>query len=134
MERHMNGHAELVVSGNDLATVLVQTAADNFPPVLATARLIGLMETAAARALHASLGEGQVSVGISINVSHSAATPLGVRVVAEARLTGMEGKFYVFDVTARDAGGEIGRGTHKRAIVNVDRLLAGAVKRLATGT
>lgn len=130
----MNGQAELVVSGGDLATVLVQTAADNFPPVLATARMIGLMETAAARALHTSLGEGQVSVGISMNVIHTAATPLGEKVVADARLTGMEGKFYVFEVTARDGGGEIGRGTHKRAIVDVERLLAGAVKRLATGT
>jgi predicted thioesterase len=129
----MNGMAELVVSGNDLATTLVQTPADNFPPVLATARMIGLMETAAARALHASLGEGQVSVGISIDVAHSAATPLGEKVVAEARLTGMEGKFYVFDVVAHDRGGEIGRGKHKRAIVDVDRLLSGAVKRLATG-
>ena len=130
----MNGQAELLVSGGDLATVLVQTESDHFPPVLATARMIGLMETAASRALHSSLGEGQVSVGISINVSHTAATPLGIKVIADARLTGMEGKFYVFEVVARDSGGEIGRGTHKRAIVSIDRLLAGAVKRLATGT
>jgi predicted thioesterase len=45
----------------------------------------------------------------------------------------MEGKFYVFEVVAHDRGGEIGRGMHKRAIVNVDRLLSGAARRLAGG-
>lgn len=45
---------------------------------------------------------------------------------------GMEGKLYVFDVVARDPGGEIGRGVHKRAIVTRERLLAGAAKRNAS--
>jgi predicted thioesterase len=41
----------------------------------------------------------------------------------------MDGKLYVFEVVARDPGGEIGRGTHKRAIVATERLLSGAAKR-----
>ena len=121
--------ASLVVTGGDLATVLNQLPTDGFPPVLATARMIGLMELAASRAMHAALGEGELSVGVSLEVSHLAATPLGVTVTAEAKLVGMEGKLFVFEVTARDPGGEIGRGTHKRAVVLSERLLRGAQKR-----
>lgn len=123
------GTAEITVCGNDLATVLNQRPGDGFPPVLATARMIGLMELAGSRALHPLLKDGELSVGVSIDVAHAAATPIGAKVCAEARFTGMEGKLYVFEVVARDPGGEIGRGTHKRAIVAAERLLAGATRR-----
>lgn len=121
--------ASLVVTGGDLATVLNQLPTDGFPPVLATARMIGLMELAASRAMHAALGEGELSVGVSLEVSHLAATPLGMTVTAEAKFVGMEGKLFVFELTARDPGGEIGRGTHKRAVVLSERLLRGAQRR-----
>lgn len=123
------GTAEMTVGGIDLATVLNQRPGDGFPPVLATARMIGLMELAGSRALHPLLKEGELSVGVSIDVVHTAATPIGARVRAEARFAGMEGKLYVFEVVASDPGGEIGRGMHKRAIVAAERLLAGAERR-----
>lgn len=123
------GTASLSVSGIDLATALMQQSGDGFPPVLATARMIGLMELAASRALHGALSEGEVSVGVHIEISHTAATPIGAEVTAEARFTGMAGKLYQFEIVARDAGGEVGRGTHRRAIVSLDRLVAGAQRR-----
>jgi fluoroacetyl-CoA thioesterase len=49
-----------------------------------------------------------------------------MEVTAEARHVGQDGKLFVFELTARDRGGEIGRGTHERAIVAADRLLGGA--------
>jgi predicted thioesterase len=64
---------------------------------------------------------------------HTAATPIGAKVTAQARFTGMDGKFYLFEVVARDPGGEIGRGTHRRAIVSADRLVSGAVRRCGAG-
>ena len=70
-----------------------------------------------------------MSVGAHVDVSHSAATPIGAKVTATARYRGRDGKLFVFDVVAHDAGGEIGRGTHKRAIISRDRLLAGAARR-----
>ncbi len=125
------GSATLTVTGADLATVLNQAPGDGFPPVLATARMIGLMELAASRAMHAELGEGELSVGVSVDVTHGAATPLGVPVTAQATFTGMEGKLYVFEVRALDVGGEIGAGIHKRAVVSSARLLQGAQRRCA---
>lgn len=50
---------------------------------------------------------------------------------ATARYLGREGKLYAFEVVASDAGGEIGRGRHKRAIVDVERLQAAADRRIA---
>lgn len=123
------GTAALTVAGGDLATVLNQRVEDGFPPVLATARMIGLMELAGSRALHPLLKADELSVGVAIDVTHTAATPIGASVTAEARFTGMDGKLYVFEVVARDPGGEIGRGTHKRAIVSGERLLSGAARR-----
>jgi fluoroacetyl-CoA thioesterase len=123
---------KLVVGENDLAEALILTEGDDFPPVFATARMIGLMEIAGARAMHAVLQPGEISVGVDVNIRHTAATLLGDTVVAEARFIGMdENAFYCFEVSAYDTGGEIGRGTHKRAIVTTERLLAKAKKRVA---
>ncbi|MGB4248836.1 MAG: thioesterase [Pseudohongiellaceae bacterium] len=123
------GRAELKVLNKHLASALSQEEGDGFPDVFATASMIALMELAASRALHPLLAEGELSVGVTVDITHSAPTPAGVTVVAEGIFKGMEGKLYVFDVVARDPAGEIGRGVHKRAIVSRERLLAGAAKR-----
>jgi fluoroacetyl-CoA thioesterase len=121
--------ATIRVAGGDLATALNQTPADSFPPVLATARMIGLMELAASRAMRVALGPGELSVGVALDVTHGAATPIGATVTTVARFVGMDGKLFVFEISASDGGGEIGRGTHRRAIVAADRLVEGARRR-----
>ena len=93
--------------------------------------MVALMETAAARALQPLLGPGELSVGVTVDITHSAPTPPGVLVTATARYTGREGKLFVFEITAHDQGGEIGRGSHKRAIVEIERLQRAAAKRNA---
>ncbi len=120
--------AELVVGETDLASAL-RLGDDAFPPVLATSRLVALMETAAARLLVPYLGPGELSVGVTVDVVHSAATPRGARVTATARYAGREGRLFLFEVTARDGGGEVGRATHRRAVVSSERLVSGAVRR-----
>jgi predicted thioesterase len=121
--------AELTVGPDDLASRLVFGPGDEFPAVFATTRMIALMEVAAARVIAPILEPGQWSVGVTVDVTHSAPTPLGARVVADAIFKAREGKLLVFDVVAHDPGGEIGRGVHKRAIVSAERLMAGAAKR-----
>jgi len=121
--------ARLTVAPSDLASALNLEPADAFPPVFATSRMVALMELAAARVLRPHLGEGETSVGVSVDVVHTAATPPSVAVTATAKFVGREGKLFLFEVSAADNAGEVGRGTHKRAIVAVERLVAGAARR-----
>jgi fluoroacetyl-CoA thioesterase len=125
--------ATTAVSGGDLAVVLNQTAEDAFPAVYATSRMVGLMGLAAARVMRPALASGELSVGVSLDITHTAATPIGVEVTAEARYVGQEGKLFVFELLARDRGGVIGHGTHKRAVVSESRLLTGAIRRTQAG-
>jgi fluoroacetyl-CoA thioesterase len=122
---------DLVVRESDCASALKLSddPRDNFPAVFATTRMIALMELAGARILHPLLQPGEMSVGAHVDVSHTGATPIGAKVTASATFRGRDGKLFVFDVIAHDPAGEIGRGTHKRAIVSRDRLIAGAAKR-----
>lgn len=125
--------AELVVGPEDLASSISNEHGDSFPAVLATARMVALMETAAARAMQTLLAPGELSVGVTVDITHTAPTPPGIRVTATARYLGREGKLFVFEISAHDQGGEIGRGSHKRAIVETERLQRAAAKRNALG-
>lgn len=121
--------AELVVVESDLASRLAREPGEAFPDVFATSRMIALMELAASRAMRPLLQSGELSVGVSIDVRHTAPTPAGATARATARFLGMEGKLYAFEVVAEDDAGEIGRGTHRRAIVETARLVEGARRR-----
>jgi predicted thioesterase len=89
--------------------------------VLATPVMINLMEAAALDAIESLLPEGHQSLGIRLDVSHHAATPVGMRVTATARVLGLEGRKVRFEVEARDEREIIGGGTHERVVVNVNR-------------
>ncbi|KAF4545928.1 uncharacterized protein LTHEOB_4580 [Lasiodiplodia theobromae] len=80
------------VTSADLASAISPDPNDRFPKVFATARLVAIMEIASARVLEPSLGTGQLSVGVRIDATHSAPTPEGESVTAEATFTGKEGK------------------------------------------
>ncbi len=121
--------ARLTVATSDLAAALNLEPGDDFPPVFATSRMVALMELAAARVLSPHLRAGELSVGVSLEVVHTAATPPGATVTATAKFVGREGKLFLFEVSAADDAGEIGRCTHKRAVVNNERLVAGAAQR-----
>ena len=123
------GEARWVVTETDLASRLAESREETFPAVFSTARMIALMELAASRILAPVLEPGQESVGILVHVTHTAATPPGSRVTAQATYSGREGKFYAFEVVASDDAGEIGRGIHHRAVVDGRRLLEGAQRR-----
>jgi predicted thioesterase len=121
---------EMVVAEQDLASALNHITGDTYPPVFATTRAIALCELAAGRILAPLLADGELSVGVIVDVKHTAATPPGARVSATARYTGRDGRLYSFDVSVTDPGGEVMTGTHRRAVVQLARLLEGADKRL----
>ena len=127
-----SGQAEILVQRSDTAKVLALSSEDSFPEVFATSRMIALMELAAARAMRPALQPGQLSVGVSLNVKHTAATPVGGKVRAVATYERNDGKLFIFKVEAFDDAGQIGAGEHSRAIIDTERLLqalthAGAV-------
>lgn len=91
--------------------------------VYATPCMVALMEGAACEAIASGLDETETSVGIELNVRHTAATPVGMEVRATAEVTEVDGKIVTFTLKAFDESGQIGEGTHKRAVVNAQRFL-----------
>ncbi len=122
--------AAFTVQDGDTARALSIAPGDDFPPVFATSRMIALMELAAARAMRPLLRPGELSVGVEISVRHTAATPVGGAVRAVATYLGQDGKMHRFKLEAFDDAGAVGEGTHLRAIVNTDRIVAGAERRM----
>jgi len=89
--------------------------------VFATPAMVALMEQAAVNALE--LEEGQSSVGVLIEIKHHAATPLGIRVRAEAELVEIDRRRLVFIVKAFDEVEEIGSGRHERFIIDANSFM-----------
>lgn len=94
---------------------------DRNATVLSTPAMIDLMEHAARAALRAHLEPSEESVGVDVRITHSSATPPKSEVTAEATVTAIEKNVVTFDVVARDHWGEIGRGTHRRAVIDTSR-------------
>ncbi|MBO8434733.1 MAG: thioesterase family protein [Tyzzerella sp.] len=91
--------------------------------VLATPVMIGWMEAAALNAVKAVLPEGYDTVGTSVNISHIAATPVGMKVRITAEVIEVNGRMLTFKVEAFDELDKIGEGTHGRAIIETQKFL-----------
>ena len=96
--------------------------------VFGTPMMIALMEEAACNCLAVFLDEDQSSVGTRINVSHTAASPMGAKITATASIENVSGRRVEFRVAARDGNNPIGDGTHTRVIVDRDKFLARLAK------
>ncbi|MBD5085158.1 MAG: thioesterase family protein [Clostridiales bacterium] len=120
VEIGMKGRAETVVTQHNTA----QAAGSGLVPVFATPWMIALMENAAVQAVQEALASGEGTVGTLLNVTHDAATPVGMKVWTEAELTAVEGRKLTFAVSAYDEAGKIGGGTHERFIIKPDKFLA----------
>ena len=95
----------------------------DMPPVLATAFMVGFIEDACVAALKPHLAPGQRSVGTHVNVSHSAATPIGMTVNCAVELVEVEGRRLKFRVLCTDDKGPIGEGFHERVLIDLKRFL-----------
>jgi len=101
--------------------------------VFGTPFMMGLMEYAAMQCVQPELPEGKGTVGVEISSSHLAPTPVGMKVIATAEVTGISanGKMITFKVTAYDADGLIGEGIHTRAVIDNARFLQKCNDKLA---
>jgi predicted thioesterase len=113
----LRGEVELVVGDEHTAPHV----GSGRVKVLATPVVINLLEAAALAAVEHLLPAGQQSLGTDLAVRHFAATPVGMRVHAEAELVAVEGRTLRFRVAARDEREPISAGTHERVVVNVAR-------------
>ena len=92
-------------------------------PVLATPRIVALVEHAAVAAVHPMLDPGCSTVGVRVQLEHISPTPVGGSVTAEANLEKVEGRRLIFHVSARDERGLIAAGKVTRVLVDVERFL-----------
>ncbi|MDY5846548.1 MAG: thioesterase family protein [Bariatricus sp.] len=95
-------------------------------PVLATPKMIALMENTAYQSVQPFLETGQGTVGTLMNVKHMAATPVGMEVTIETRLIEIDRRKLVFEVKAFDKADCIGEGIHERFIIQNEKFLAKA--------
>jgi len=93
------------------------------PDVFGTPFLGGLFEGVSADLMAPHLGPGETSVGISMNLKHTAPTPLGMEVRAVTEVTGVEGRKITFKLEAFDEKEKIGEAVHERFIINLEKFL-----------
>ncbi len=98
--------------------------AAEMPPVFATANMIALVEWTCVAALAPYIAAHQRTVGTRVDINHTAATPVGMRVTAEVELVEIDGRRLRFKVSCRDEAEPIGEGFHERMIVDYDRFMA----------
>ena len=119
-----------VVTQDDIASILGE-GDDIFPKVFATSKMVALLEIAASRVLKKFLSHSECSVGIEININHVSPTSIGAKVRAQAILIDIVDNVFTFTVQASDESGLIGEGTHKRSIVDIERLEKGALRKIS---
>ena len=123
LEIGLRGQAQTIVTSLNTAKAM----GSGLLEVFATPAMVALMEQAAVNALNLSVG--QSSVGTSLSIVHTAATPLGAKVSAMAELVEIDRKRLVFAVEACDEIGQIGVGKHERFIIDVESFLVKAQNR-----
>lgn len=106
----------------------------DMPPVFATACMVGFIEATCIEALRPYLAPHERTVGTGLEVSHRAATPVGMTVTAAVELVEVDGRRLRFSVECRDEAELIGQGHHERFIVDATRFLAGVEGKRRPGT
>jgi fluoroacetyl-CoA thioesterase len=119
-------HAETILVTDRLIVPEMADYFSNFaamPPVFATAYLVAFVEWTCVRALADHLLEGEATVGTRVDLTHTAATPVGMRASASIELVELDGRRLRFKVACRDQRDEIGAGFHERFVIDEARFL-----------
>lgn len=116
----LTGRADALVTSDKTAAA----CGSGSLPVFGTPFLLALMEEATCNSLEGRLEDGRSSVGVSMEVQHSAASPVGIKVWAESELTKIDGKMLTFTVTAYDEAGVIGTASITRCIIRSESFVA----------
>lgn len=105
------------------------------PRVFSTGFMIALIEWACVKFINEHIDwPNEQSVGIDVNLSHTAATPPGMTVTVRGELIEVDGKRVVFEVEAHDGVDQITKGTHQRFIVNAEKFIAKAQEKAKSAT
>ena len=115
----LTGKSEMIVKEEDLVSQLGDVTVN----VLSTPRLIQLLEAAAIDAIQDFIPTDQVSLGTEVKIKHLSATPLGMKVTANALLKGVEKNRLLFLVNAYDEKEKVAEGEHERVLISKDRFL-----------
>ena len=115
----LTGKSEMIVKEEDLVSQLGEVIVN----VLSTTRLIQLWEAAAINAIQDFIPMDQVSLGTEVKIKHLSATPLGMKVTANALLKGVEKNRLIFLVNAYDEKEKVAEGEHERVLVSKERFL-----------
>jgi len=113
------GKSEMIVKEEDLVRQLGDVPVD----VLSTPRLVQLLEAAAINAIQDFIPTDQVSLGTEVKIKHLSATPLGMKVTANALLKRIDKNRLFFLVDAFDEKEKVTEGEHERVLVSKDRFL-----------
>ena len=123
----LTGKCEMIVKEEDLVSRLGGVAVD----VLSTPRLIQLLEAAAIKAIQDLVPTDQLSLGTEVRVRHLSATPLGMKVTANALLKEVSKNRLLFLVDAYDEKEKVAEGEHERVLVSKERCLQKVDKKRA---
>ena len=120
-------HQSSLLIGEDLIVPQVSPHLAPFsemPPIFATAYMVAFIEATCMECLVGHLDEDEKTVGIHIDVSHSAATPVGMQATVDVELIEVNKRILTFKVKAVDEVDTIGEGTHTRAIIYPEKFMA----------
>lgn len=120
LEKGINGHEEELVTMELTASHI----GSGTVRVLATPMMIALMEKTSRISVKPYLEEGEETVGIHVNVSHVASTPIGKKVWCDTELIDIDRRRLVFKVAVYNDNGLVGEGTHERFVIDVARFKA----------
>ncbi|MBM0230148.1 MULTISPECIES: thioesterase family protein [Micromonospora] len=115
----LTARVELTVTDADTA----QAVGSGDVPVLSTPRVLALAEAATVAATATRMPAGQTTVGLRVELDHRAPTPVGRTVVAQARLTSVDGRRLLFEVTVADGGETVAEGRVERVLVDRQRFV-----------
>jgi len=132
LEKDKTHSVETFVTEAMTARAFATRPGESYPAVLSTPFLVSELERVCAEMLVPLLSSGKVSVGVSVSLQHLAPTPVGAAIRSYARFIEQEGRLFWFEVWSEDPGGEIGRGKHARAIVDLSTIEARASQRRAS--
>ncbi|MCL2458579.1 MAG: thioesterase family protein [Desulfobulbus sp.] len=115
------------VKNKEDVVVTVETTAAHYGSglveVFATPAMVALMEKTCLVSVLPYLPEGFGTVGIKVDIAHTKATPVGMKVSCESTLVEVDRRRLVFELVAQDERGEIGRGRHERFIIETKKFM-----------
>lgn len=126
MKAGIKGRQECVVTEENTASAL----GSGLLEVFATPAMTALMEKTAWMSVAPYMNDGEGTVGTVLNIKHMSATPIGMQVYCESELMEVDGRRLVFRVEAFDEKGKIGEGEHERFVINNEKFVLKALKKL----